>query len=407
MPDITDSQQSFINTQFFNLTVFALIFGVIFYDSINAMGFSYVDEICALLLFFLFLYRVFCTKTWAFDRAFFIVICIFIFYLIYSFIIQSNTKEAILMDFVIQFKPYLSFFCVYALRPVFSSNQKTIIRQLAVLCSIYVLIVGVTTFVYYEIIEYTFVHVSRIATASTVLAMIYLYCSDYSKKDKLVFVLILAIGLLSTRSKHFGFSVLSGLLVFYISQSFKLKLNLKNIFFAAAALALVILVSWKKIYFYFFTGGFGSGRALYNYFARVALYIFSLQILIDYFPFGSGFASYATYTSGVSYSSIYTKYGMNNMHGLTKANPDFIADTYYPALAQFGVVGVILFFYFWAYLMKRAFQIFKKGFLKESVIAILIIMFFLIECTSDSTITHNRGMFMMMILGLVFADAKR
>jgi len=407
MPDITDSQQSFINTQFFNLTVFALIFGVIFYDSIHAMGFSYVDEICALLLFFLFLYKVFSTKAWAFNRTFLIVIGIFIFYLIYSFIIQSNTKGAILTDFVIQFKPYLSFFCVYALRPVFSAGQKTIIRQLVVLCSIYVLMVGVTTFVYYEIITYTFVHVSRIATASTVLAMIYLYCSDYSKRDKLVFVLLLAIGLLSTRSKHFGFSVLSALLVFYIDRSFKLKLNLRNTFFIVAAFALVILVSWKKIYFYFFTGGFGSERSLYNYFARVALYIFSLQLLIDYFPFGCGFASYATYASAVNYSPIYTKYGMNNMHGLTKANPDFVADVYYPALAQFGVVGVILFFYFWAYLLKRALNMFKKGFLKESVMAILIIAFFLIESTSDATLTHNRGMFMMMILGLVFADAKK
>jgi hypothetical protein len=36
----------------------------------------------------------------------------------------------------------------------------------------------------------------------------------------------------------------------------------------------------------------------------------------------------------------------------------------------------------------------------------MIIVFFLIECTSDSTITHNRGMFMMMILGLCLADTK-
>ena len=184
-----------------------------------------------------------------------------------------------------------------------------------------------------------------------------------------------------------------------------MEFNLRNTFFFVFAVGATILVSWEKIHFYFITGGFGSGRTADNLFARMALYYFSIQILMDYIPFGSGFASYATYASGTSYSSIYAKYGMNNMFGLTKSNPDFMSDTYYPALAQFGFVGVILFFYLWINLLKRAVKFFSKGFFKESVMAILIIFFFLIECTSDATLTHNRGMFIMMILGLVFADA--
>ena len=407
MGSSTDLRQVFINQQFFNLMVFSLIFGVIFYDFIDVSGFSYVDEICALLLLILFGYKVFSTKTWAFDKAFLFVIAVFIFYLIYSFIIGSNTKGSILTDFVIQFKPYISFFCVFAMRPVLSDNQKTIIRQLVVLCSLYVLVVGLTSFVYYEIVFYAFRHVSRIATASTALALLYLYCSNYTKKDKLAFIFILAIGLLSTRAKHLGFFAISTLFVLYFNKVSKLKFNLRNTLFFIIALGVVILVSWKKIYFYFITGGFGSGRAVDNLFARVALYYYSGQILMDYIPFGCGFASYATYASATSYSSIYTKYGMNNMHGLTKANPDFVADTYYPALTQFGFAGIILFFYFWIYLLRRAVSFYMKGFIKESVMAALMIIFFLIECTSDATLTHNRGMFIMMILALTLADADR
>ena len=407
MSNATDLRQDFINRQFFNLTVFSLIFGVIFYDIINTLGFSYIDEICALLLVILFVYMVFNTKSWEFNKAFLFVMVVFIFYLIYSFVIQSNTTGAILTDFVIQLKPYLAFFCVYALRPVLSDNQKTIIRQLIALCCLYLLAVGTISFVYEDIIEYTFGHVSRIATASTVLALLYLYCSDYTKKDKYIFILILAIGLLSTRSKHFGFFAIATLIILYFNEKSKMKFNLRNVLFFTVAVGITVLVSWKKIYYYFVVGGFGSGRTVENLYARMALYYFSARILMDYIPFGSGFASYATYTSGASYSSIYTKYNMNNMHGLTKAKPDFIADTYYPALAQFGFVGVVLFFYFWAYLLKRAVKIYAKGFLKEAVLAILMIIFFLIECTSDATLTHNRGMFIMMILGLVFADAGR
>ena len=395
-----DLRKEFINNQFFNLTVFALIFGVIFYDSIDALGFSYLDEICALLLLILFIYMVFSTKSWEFDKAFLFVIVVFVFYLVYSFVIQSNTKGAILTDFVIQVKPYLAFFCVYAMHPVFSDNQKTILRQLAVLCSVYVLIAGVASLFSYEIISYTFGHVSRIATASTALALLYLYCSDFTKKDKYVFILILATGLLSLRSKHFGFFAVSTLMVLYFNDATKMRFSLRNVLFFIVAFGLTVLVSWKKIYFYFFTGGFGSGREADNLYARMALYYFSIPILKDYIPFGSGFASYATYTSGTSYSAIYTKYDMNHLYGLTKSNYSFIADTYYPALAQFGFAGVILFFYFWIYLLRRAIKSYVGGFIKESVISILIIIFFLIECTSDATLTHNRGMFILMILGL-------
>jgi len=401
---ITGLRKDFINRQFYNLIVFALIFGVIFYDSIDALGFSYVDEICALLLLILFGYMVLGTKSWEFNKAFLFVIAVFLFYLVYSFVIQSNAKGAILTDFVIQSKPYLSFFCVYAMRPVFSENQKTIIRQLIVLCSLYVFVIGAISLVYYEVITYTFGHVSRVATASTVLAMLYLYCSNFTKKDKYVFIFILAIGLLSTRSKHFGFFAISTLIVLYFNNVTKMKFNFRNVLFFMAAFGVTILVSWNKINYYFITGGFGSGREADNLYARMALYYYAIPILKDYFPFGSGFASYATYTSGTSYSSIYTKYDMNNMFGLTKSNPAFISDTYYPVLAQFGFVGVVLFFSFWIYLLKRAIKLYTKGFLKESVMAILIILFFLIECTSDATLTHNRGMFMMMLLGLTFAE---
>jgi len=266
--------------------------------------------------------------------------------------------------------------------------------------------VGVCRLLDLDVIDYTFGHSSRLATASSVLAMLYLYCSDYAKTDKAIFLLLLAIGLLSTRSKHYGFFIVSTILVLFLNRSFKMKFSVKNLFFVAATLGLITLAAWEKIYYYFVTGGFGGGRTADDLYARMALYFFSLLVLKDYFPFGSGFASYATFASGESYSHIYAKYNMDGMYGLTKSSPDFIADTYYPALAQFGYVGIVLFFYFWIRLLKKAVGMFSKGYIKESVLAIMMVLFFLIECTSDATLTHNRGMFVMMLLGLVFSDLK-
>jgi O-antigen ligase len=122
---------------------------------------------------------------------------------------------------------------------------------------------------------------------------------------------------------------------------------------------------------------------------------------MDNIPFGTGFGTYATYASGEYYSPVYIKYGMENMHGLSKAEPAFIADTYFPALAQFGIVGVVLFFSFWIILAVKALKSYSKGSAKEATMILMTVIFFMIESTSDSTITHNRGMFIMMILGLL------
>ena len=396
--------QDFIDRQFFNFTLFTLIFGVIFYDTISILGFSYIDEICAVLLLLLFGYKVFRSKTWEFDKTFLFVISVFIFYLIYSIVISANSIGAILTDFIIQIKPYLAFYCAYAIQPKLSDNQRKIIRQICILCSIYVFAVGALNYTPLESISMTFYHHSRLATAASVLALLYIYCSDYRKIDKIIFILILSVGILSGRSKHFGFFAICTLLLLYFNKSFEMKFNLKNAAFIIIALALTIFVARDKIYFYFVTGGFGEGRTATDLYARIALYFFSLQVYMDYLPFGSGFASYATYASGAYYSPVYERYEMHNMHGLTKDAPDFVADTYFPALAQFGVIGTILFFAFWINLGIRATKAYSKNCKKESFIALIIIIFFFIESIADATLTHNRGMFMMMILGLTFHD---
>ena len=69
--------QDYINKSFFALLVFTLIFGVMFYDIIDVMGFSYIDEICAVLIFGLFGYHTLQSRTWAFNRGFLYVIGVF------------------------------------------------------------------------------------------------------------------------------------------------------------------------------------------------------------------------------------------------------------------------------------------------------------------------------------------
>lgn len=396
--------QKFIDNTFYYLFVFTLIFGVVFYD---ALGLNFIDELCAITLCALYAYYVFHTPNWSVNKLFLITLGVFLFYLIYSFAIKCNTKAAILSDFIIQLKPYLAFFTVYAFKPVLNQQMKKNLQLLAIVFSGYLLIIGISSFFTSDILDTLLSHQSRLATTSTIMALLYLYCSKYTPKDKLIFLVLLAIGLLSGRSKMYGFFVLATFVIFYVNDKLKFKIDARNIIiFSIMAIAITFVV-WDKFYFYFVQGGFGDARETQDLYARAALYYFSIDVFRDYFPFGSGFATYATFSSGEYYSHIYNDLGMDIMHGLTEKDPKFIADTYYPALAQFGIVGVILFFSFWLIQTKKLMNLYIKANIKNFVIGILIISFFLIECTSDATITHNRGLFLMMLLALILTDMQR
>lgn len=397
--------QEFINTNFYRLLMFTLIFGVMFYDTI---GFDYTDELCSLFLFILFLKYVFSTPKWEVNKLFLTVTAVFLFYLCYSFYIGSNVKSAILTDFVIQYKPYLGFFCVYAIKPEIPERYRKLVREVCLVLGVYLALVGIGCLISYESLEYTFKHPSRLATAVSVVALLYLYCSDYTTKDKLIFILLMIIGLTSGRSKFYGFFIICAAMVLFVRPSFKLKLNVKNVVFFIIVFVIVVFFTYTKIDLYFVTGGeeLTTNEEVQDSIARAALYFHVPEILMDYFPLGSGFGSYATYASGVYYSPLYEKYGMDSIYGLTKDYGSFIADTYYPALAQFGIIGVCLFFLFWIRLAIKSVKNYRYIY-KESLLSMVIILFFLIECTSDATITHNRGLFMMMLLGLLFSDIRR
>lgn len=396
--------QKFIDNTFYYLFVFTLIFGVIFYD---ALGLNFVDELCAIALCGLYGFYIFHTPNWSINKMFLITLCVFLFYLCYSLFIHSNTKAAILSDFIIQLKPYLAFFTVYAFKPVLNKQMKKNLQLLSIIFSIYLLGIGITSFFSLDILHSLLTHQSRLATAATITALLYLYCSEYTLKDKIIFLLLLAVGLLSGRSKMYGFFVIAAFLVFYINRNFKLKFSSKNITIFSIAIVAMTIVAWDKINFYFIEGGFGNERETQDLYARAALYYFSLDLFKEYFPFGSGFATYGTFASGEYYSHIYNDLGMDVMQGLTENDPRFIADTYFPSLAQFGVVGAILFFLFWMILTRNSILYFHKENIKDFVISIVIICFFLIECTSDATITHNRGLFIMMLLALTLRNQQQ
>lgn len=396
--------QEFINKQFYNLFVFTYLFGLVLYGTIKFEG---IDEICAMLLFILLIYGIFKSTDWYVNKAFLTVIGIFVFYACYSIYIHSNSKVAILSDFIIQFKPYLAFFAVYYLCPEFTKSQKKILRDVVYVIWAFMIAIGVASFVEPKIFNLTVGHVAYFAAIVTSSAMLFLFSSEGTNKDKVIFLLILATGLLSGRAKFYGFFILATAAIVFSRQVCHLKLNFKTILVGCLCLAAIIAASWQKLVLYF-----GVGQSLESvpegYLARAMLYATSFQIFQDYFPLGSGFASFASFSSGVHYSDIYQEYGIELIKGISKNNYSYIADTYYPCLAQFGVVGVILYFFFFFYIFRKSLTLYQRSLsIKHFVIPFLIIGYFLIENIADATFTSHRGFFIMMLLGLTLSESKK
>ena len=171
--------------------------------------------------------------------------------------------------------------------------------------------------------------------------------------------------------------------------------------------ALIVIVGWEKLDLYFAISG-TEDEVESGLIARMMLYKTSIDVLIDYLPFGSGFGSFASYASGVHYSKLYYQYGLDSIWGINKTDYAYIADTYYPCLAQFGFVGIFLFFYFFWFLLRKSYLLFKKNQqTKYFIITLLIIGHILIESVADATFTSHRGFFMMMLLGISIAEQKQ
>jgi len=384
-----------------NNSILALILlfywvGVLFYDFIDKnFGFSFIDEILVLLLLFIYI-RFKIISTCITNKSFLILLFIFLFYFIYSIYIDSNTLTAISSDALVLIKPFIAYFSIIGLKPIMNEKMKSILKINAIL--------GMIVLPFLLFLNY---HPSRFATAAIATALLYLYASKFNSKNILMFIVMLSIGLFSERSKMYGFFMISGLLIlfFYYQKYSSFTFSAKNISFVLLAIFLALYVSYEKIYFYFYIGTVESE----NMFARPLSFVTSFRIASDYFPFGSGFASFGSYFSGVYYSEIYYKYDLFWQQGFKPERPSFIADTFFPELlGQFGFFGLILFISIGILLLKEGYRIQKKNmfFKKHFLLLILIVFFFLIESIADSTFTHNRGVFIVLILSLILVEIR-
>ncbi len=380
----------------FNLIVLSLLLCVCLYDVLASCGFSFIDE-----FFVLFLYI-----TWIcigkINKEFSFFIYIALFYLIYSCIQRTNILPAIISDFFVEIKPFVAYYTAYSLKIELTPGEQKKIRLLCCVLAISLLPIGINNLFGGNWILIFPGHTSRYASIYQILGFVYIAFSCQTNKDFRMTLLIMAGALLSGKSKAYGFYVILLLFVIYKESIIKKSLlSFKSILFAIVVFAAVIYVAKEKIYFFFIEGTENSDAL----FARPALYVAGWEILNDYPIFGSGLGSFASFYSGYYYSPIYYKYNLDRVYGLSPDNWDFVSDTFYPVLAQFGVIGISFYIIFWKRRIKSVF-IDRKINNSRFIIVLLMIIMLAIESIADNTFIQNRGVYIMMLMGIVVSRDK-
>lgn len=135
--------------------------------------------------------------------------------------------------------------------------------------------------------------------------------------------------------------------------------------------------------------------------ARSLLLQDGIDVAFRCFPLGSGFATFATYMSGMYYSPLYYDYGLNNVWGLYPSNPVYVSDTFWPALiAQFGLLGLIVFFVVAIFTFRTISFDSKSAGIRFAAYG-TIPLYLLILSTSDASFFNFYGPFYALILGAI------
>lgn len=78
--------------------------------------------------------------------------------------------------------------------------------------------------------------------------------------------------------------------------------------------------------------------------ARDVLYVASASLAYRYFPLGAGPGLFGGYAARLYYSPLYAQMGLDHVWGLSRSNPAFLDDTFWPhLLGEFGVLGIAVY----------------------------------------------------------------
>lgn len=327
-----------------------------------------------------------------------IYIGLMIFYLVYSLIMRVTTPRGVYLDFLQQLRPYAVFYLTWMMAPQFSPKQQKRIKWVMLLSFIGYLFAF--KFKPSLVTPYGGAESAALGQIALCCAMIYYLFSKQTKKNRNIAIIIMLLGLVSGKSKYFGECVCFIALVMFMKSRINFT-SVSTLLKLAALGAVVIFFTWTKFNAYYVEGFQEDAQEM----ARPITYQTSMQIMFhDYIPFGSGLGSFGTAAAAKEYSPIYYKYHLDEIWGLNPENPMFLADAFYPTMAEYGIVGLFFFLWFWKRRLWEANKIPNLVYYRMALMSILALA---LESTADSSYLSGKGMGYFMILALCLNSARK
>lgn len=171
------------------------------------------------------------------------------------------------------------------------------------------------------------------------------------------------------------------------------KINIKRILIIGIV---VCILGFNTFKFYFFSDGF----------ARAEMLRTSFKIAHDYFPLGTGFGTFGSWASGISYSPVYYLYSLNNVWGLTPYDYLGIADTFWPTvLGQFGYVGIFLYLIIIIKIFSNIQNEYSKKCSYIYSSKLIAFVYLIVSSTSESAFFNQLSIPLGIIIGLNIAKS--
>lgn len=347
-------------------------------------GFSNIDEMMTIILFLFTLLM--CRKRYINrkpSKEFIVCLGIIAFYFVYSLIWGVNVLGGILLDLMQEVRPYTIIFCTWILNPQFSKKQKKWMLATMVLT--------LASWIIYhpDSIENRNAEFPVLGQLAICTGLSWYLLTKQTKRNRNIALLLVLTGMLAPKFKFMGEVVCFIAFIYFLKKRLNFR-SPKTILYCTVIATIVLTVTWTRFDAYYVSG-------LNNeYLARPMTYKTSLKILWDYLPFGPGFGTFACNGAWKFYSPLYYKYNLNDIWGLDEGG-GFICDAYYPTLAQFGIVGVFFFLWFWKRRFKEINVIQDMRYYRVAMITVCCLA---IEQMADSSWLSGKGMGYCMLLAL-------
>lgn len=372
-----------------NISRFFTLYWIIYFPTCIAYndlpGFSSIDEIMMGILFvYTFMKysnRSINRRPW---REFMVCLSVIAFYTLYSLMFGVNVAGGVWLDLLQEIRPYFIIFCTWILNPRFTKRQKKWMLGTMVLTLFSWIAYHPQTLDTQVEAEFPVLGQLAIYTGMSW----YLFTKE-TKRNRNIALLLVLTGMMAPKFKFMGEVVCFIGFVYFVKSRLNFK-SPKTIIYAVLLVTVILMVTWTRFDTYYVSGL--SNDEL----ARPMTYKTSLRILWDYLPFGSGMGSFACNGAWKYYSPLYYEYHLNEVWGLNEGG-GFICDAYYPTLAQFGIVGVFFFCWFWKRRLVAFNQIEDMRYYR---VAMLTFCCLVIEQTADSSWLSGKGMGYCMMIAL-------